>query len=104
MFQNTQKIKSLFNNQYKVSHYSCIIYRLICSCWADYIGVTVRNAQLRWNEHQNRSDKNSEYAKHLDENDNHGYRWFILSLAPIVFEFVYLIEILAFLFHFNLTM
>ena len=79
MFQNTQKIKSLFNNKDKVSHYSCIIYRGICSCWADYVGVTVRNTQLRWNEHENCADKNSEYAKHLDENDNHEYIWFILS-------------------------
>ena len=44
---NTRKIKSLFNYKDKVSHYSCIIYRGICSCGADYIGETVRNARLR---------------------------------------------------------
>ena len=33
---------------------SCII----CSCGADYVGETVRNAQLRWNEHENGTDKN----------------------------------------------
>ena len=37
---NTQKIKSLFNYKDKVSHYSCIIYRGICSYRADYIGET----------------------------------------------------------------
>ena len=79
---NTRKIKSLFNNKDKVSHYSCVIYRGICSCGADYIGETVRNAQLRWNEHENGTDKNSECAKHLNENDNHEFKWSILSLAP----------------------
>ena len=44
---NTRKIKSLFNNKDKVSHYSCVIYRGICSCGVDYIRETVRNAQLR---------------------------------------------------------
>ena len=79
---NTRKIKSLFNNKDKVSHYSCVIYTGICSCGADYIGETVRNAQLRWNEHENGTDKNSECAKHLNENDNHEFKWSILSLAP----------------------
>ena len=42
----------------------------------------MRNAQLRWNEHGNGTDKNSECAKHLNENDNHEFKWSILSLAP----------------------
>ena len=71
---NTRKIKSLFNYKDKVSHYSCIIYRGICSCGTDYIGETVRNARLRWNEHENGTDKNFECAKHLNENDNHEFK------------------------------
>ena len=54
------------------------------SCGADYIGETVHNALLRWNEHENGTDKNSECAKHLNENDNHEFKWSILSLAPKV--------------------
>ena len=81
---NTRKIKSLFNYKDKVSHYSCIIYRGICSCGADYIGETVRNARLPWNEHENGTDENSKCAKHLNENDNHELKWSILSLAPIL--------------------
>ena len=80
--QNTGKIKSLFNDKDRVSHYSCVIYRGICSCGADYIGETRRNAQLRWNEHENGTDKNFECAKHLNQNDNHEFKWFVLSLAP----------------------
>ena len=41
------------------------------SCGEDYIGETVHNALLRWNQHENGTDKNSECAKHLNENDNH---------------------------------
>ena len=37
----TRKIKSLFSNKDKVSHYSCVIYRGMCSCGADYRGETV---------------------------------------------------------------
>ena len=81
---NTRKIKSLFNYKDKVSHYSCIIYRGICSCGAHYIEETVRNARLRWNDHENGTDKNSECAKHLNKNDDHEFRWSILSLAPKV--------------------
>ena len=51
---------------------------------ADYIGETVRNTRLRQNEHENGTDKNSECAKHLNENDNHEFKWSILSLAPKV--------------------
>ena len=54
------------------------------SCRADYIGQTVHNALLRWNEHENGTDKNSECAKHLNENDNHEFKWSILSLVPKV--------------------
>ena len=42
----------------------------------------MRNAQLRWNEHEKCTDKNSECAKYLNENDNHEFKWSILSLAP----------------------
>ena len=34
--------------------------------------------------HENSTDKNSECAKHLNENDNHEFKWSILSLAPKV--------------------
>ena len=44
----------------------------------------MRNARLRWNEHEIGKDKNSECAKHLNENDNHEFKWSILSLAPKV--------------------
>ena len=30
----------------------------ICSCGADYIGETIRNSEIRWNEHITGKDKN----------------------------------------------
>ena len=81
---NTRKIKFLFNYKDKVSHCSCIIYKGICLCRADYIEETVRNAQLQWNAHENGTDKNSKCAKHLNENDNYEFKWPILSLASKV--------------------
>ena len=44
----------------------------------------MRNARLRWNEQENGTDKNSKCAKHLNENDNHEFKWSILSLASIL--------------------
>ena len=58
---------------------------IFCGCrkWmTPYIGETVRNAQLRWNKHENGKDKNSKCTKHLNENDNHEFKWSILSSAP----------------------
>ena len=37
--------------------------------------------EKRRNEYENGSDKNSECVKHLNENDNHEFKWSILSLA-----------------------
>ena len=45
---NTRKIHSLFNNKDNVQHLSCVIYKGVCSCGADYIGETIRNVKIRW--------------------------------------------------------
>ena len=65
MYETPEKNKSLFSNKDEVSHYSCVI----CPCGTDYIGETVRNAWLRCNEHENGTDKSSECAKHMNENN-----------------------------------
>ena len=55
-----------------------MIYRGICSCGADYIGETIRNSEIRWNEHSTGKDKNSDCAKHLNDHFDHE---FVLSCA-----------------------
>ena len=70
------------NNKGKVQHLSCVIYKDVCSCGADYIDETIRNFKIRWNEHENGIDKNSECFKHLQEHLSHGFHWSVLSIAP----------------------
>ena len=77
----TRKIQSLFSNKDKVKHYSCVIYCGICSCGADYIGETIRNSEIRWNEHITGKIKNLNCIKHLNDNFDHEFRWFVLSCA-----------------------
>ena len=74
-------MQSLFNNKDKVKHHSCVIYCGICSCGADYIDETIRNFEIRWNEHITGKDKNSDCVKHLNNHFDHEFRWFVLSRA-----------------------
>ena len=58
-----------------------MIYQSICSCGADYIGKTIRNSEIRWNEHINEKDKSSDCVRHLKDHFDHEFRWFILSCS-----------------------
>ena len=74
-------MQSLFPIKDKVNQDSCVIYQRDCSCAQSYIGETVRNAEIRWNEHEHKNSK-SEPAKHLKWNSTHKFRWTIISKAP----------------------
>ena len=74
-------MQSLFPIKHKVNHYSCVIYRGDCSCNQNHIGETVRNAKIRWNEHEDKNSK-SEPAKHLKENPTHKFTRTIISKVP----------------------
>ena len=78
---NTRKIQSLFNKKHKVQHLSCVIYKGVCSCGADYIGEPIRNVIIRWNQHESGINKNSWCFKHLQEHLSHGFHWSVLSIA-----------------------
>ena len=64
---NARKIQSLFNYKDKIQHHTCVIYRGVCSCGADYIGETIRNSEIRWKEHSPGKDKNPDCMKHLND-------------------------------------
>ena len=49
----TRSIQSLFLLKDKNDYKSCVIYKGDCSCDSRYIGETRRNAEVRWNEHDN---------------------------------------------------
>ena len=38
-------------NKDTIKHHNCVIYRGICLCGADFTGETIRNSEMRWNEH-----------------------------------------------------
>ena len=68
----TRQVKILFPLKNKS------IYKGTCSCGETYIGETIRNALLRWDEH-NDPTKKSEPAKHLKNNFNHVFNWIKLQ-------------------------
>ena len=77
---STCKIQSLFNSKGKVEHLSCIICKGVCSCSADYIGETICNNIIIWNEHESRIDKNSGF-KQLQGHFRQAFEWTLLSIA-----------------------
>ena len=58
-----------------------MIYKGDCSCGSRYIGEIKRNAEVRWNEHNNPA-KSSEPSKRLRSNINHYFTWAVISNAP----------------------
>ena len=60
----TRPVKTLFPLKDKSIHPSCGIYKGTCSCGESYIGKTIRNASIRWEEPNVPTNK-SEPTKHL---------------------------------------
>ena len=77
----TRNIRSLFPLNDKNDYKSCIIYKGDCSSGSRYIGEIKRNAEVRWNEHNNPTSS-SEPSKHLRSNINHYFTWAVISNAP----------------------
>ena len=57
------------------------IKEFACSCVSRCIGETKRNAEVRWNEHNNPT-KSLEPSKHLERKVNHCFTWTVISNAP----------------------
>ena len=79
--RKTRNIRSLFPLKDKNDYKSCVIYKRYCSCGSRYIGETKRNAEVRWNKHNN-PNKSSEPSKHLRSNINYYFTWAVISNAP----------------------
>ena len=75
----TRNIRSLFPLKDKNDYKSCVI-KGDCSCGSRYIGEMKRNAEFRWNEHNNPSIS-SEPSKHLRSNINNYFTWAVISNA-----------------------
>ena len=71
----------MFHIKDKSLHQACKIYQGICSCGESYVGETVRNVEIRWNEHNNPT-KSSNPAKHISSNIDHVFTWTVIANAP----------------------
>ena len=71
----------MFHLKDKSDYKSCVIYKGDCLCGSRYIVKTKRNAEARWNEHNNPT-KSSKPSKHLRSNINHYFTWAVISNAP----------------------
>ena len=70
----TKKVKSLFSLKDKNSCPACQIYKGTFVCDETYIGETIRNSEIRWNEHED-IHKESEPAKNLRKNPKCKFKW-----------------------------
>ena len=52
-----KKVRSFFSLKDKNLHPSCKIYHGLCSCGEDYAGQTKRKVSVRYDEHNNPSNK-----------------------------------------------
>ena len=73
----TKKVKQSFKLKCRNFHPSCVIYECACSCQESYIGETVRNVEIRWQEHED-TQKDSEPVKHLKNNPTYSFTWKVL--------------------------
>ena len=76
----TRNIRSMFPSKEKNDYKSWVIYKRDCSCDSRCIGETKRNAEVRWNKHNNPT-KSSVPSKHLRSNINLYFTWVVISNA-----------------------
>ena len=81
---STKNIISSFPLKDRVKHLSYVIYEGKCSCGRRYIGETIRNNDICWNEYENTAGK-SEPATHLADNRSHMFTWNVLVSALLYF-------------------
>ena len=75
----TKKVKTLFRVKDKSLHQACKIYK--SSCGGSYIGETIRNVEVRWDE-RNNPMKKSNPSKHIKDNLDHVFNWLVLANVP----------------------
>ena len=53
----------------------------VCSCGESYIGETIKNVEVHWDEHDNPMNK-SNSLKPIKDNLDHVLNWSVLANAP----------------------
>ena len=79
----TKKVKNLLRLKSRNPHPSCMIYEGVYSQHKSYIGETVRNVEIRWQEHED-TQKHSEPAKHLKNNSARSFTGKVLLPASSI--------------------
>ena len=77
----TKKVKTLFRVKDKFLHQACKICKDVCSWGESYIGETIRNVEVRWDEHNNPTKKWNP-LKQNKGNLDHAFNWPVLANAP----------------------
>ena len=71
----------MFGVKDKSLHQACKIYKCVCSCVESYIGKSIRNVEVRWDEHKNPM-KMSNPSKHIKDNLDHVFNWSVNANVP----------------------
>ena len=71
----------MFGVKDKSLHQACKIYKYVCSCVESYIGKSIRNVEVRWDEHKN-SMKKSNPSKHIKDDLDHVFNWSVNANVP----------------------
>ena len=77
----TKKVKTLFKVKDKSLPRRCKTYKGVCSFGESYIGETIRNVEVHWDEHNNTMNRSNQ-SKHIKDNLDHVFNWSVLANAP----------------------
>ena len=66
----SKKAKALFRVKDISLHRACKICKNVFSCGESYTGETLRNVEIRWNQHNN-SMKKLNLSRHIKDNVEH---------------------------------
>ena len=73
----TMSVKILFKVKDKSLHQAWKIYKNVC-IYSESFGETIRNVEVRWDEHNNPMNK-SNPSKHIKDNLDHIFDWSVLA-------------------------
>ena len=76
----TRNMQSLFPSKDKNGYISCVMYIEHYSCGSSYMAETKRNAEVRWNEHNNLT-RSSEPSAHFHSKIKNYLTWIVIPNA-----------------------
>ena len=77
----SKKVKTLLKVKDESLHQTSIMHKNVCCCGEIFIGETIRNIEIRQDEHNN-PVKKPNLSKQIKDNLDHVFKWSGLSNAP----------------------